>query len=103
MKPAVPRVEVADDGDRFRVRRPHCKPRSGDAVDLGDVRAELRVQLVELPLADQMEVEVADGREKRVRVAERERVAVRVLDLELVLERQLRLRQERLPQARGIL
>ena len=34
MQPPVPAVEVADDADRARVRRPHGEGRAGDAVDL---------------------------------------------------------------------
>ena len=51
----------------------------------------------------EVEVELAERRQERVRVADGERVPVRVLDLELVLERQPRLRQQRFPQARGVL
>jgi hypothetical protein len=54
-------------------------------------------------LHGEVEVELAERGEERVRVAHRERAAVGVLDLELVLERQARLRQQRLPQSRGIL
>ena len=98
----VPRVEVADDRDRACVRRPDGERRARDAFDLAHVRAELLVQLLELPLAEQLQIEIAKRRQKRIRVAQREG-AVGVLDLELVLERQLRLRQQRLPEARRIL
>ena len=47
----VPAVEVADDADRARVRRPHGEGGAGDAVDLADVRAELLVQLLVPALA----------------------------------------------------
>jgi hypothetical protein len=50
-----------------------------------------------------MNVELTEGRQERVRIAERERRAARILDLELVGERQILVREERLPQARGIL
>ncbi len=103
MQAAVPRVEVADDGNRARVRRPHGERGAGDAVELADVRAELLVQLLVAALHDEMQVELAERRQERVRIAQRERVAVRILDLDLVLERQLRLREHRLPEAGGIL
>jgi len=51
----------------------------------------------------EMEVELAERGEERVGVADRERVAVGVLDLELVFERQPRLRQQRLPQTGWVL
>ena len=97
------RVEVADDGDRARVRRPDRERGAGDAVDLADVRAEPLVELLVAALHREVEVELAERRQERVRVAQRERVPVRVLDLELVLERQRRLRQQRLPQPAGSL
>ena len=55
------------------------------------------------PSVAEVEVELAERRQERVRVAQRVRVPVRVLDLELVVERQRRLREQRLPQARGVL
>src|SRR4051794_35323757 len=55
------------------------------------------------PLHREVEIELAERGEKRVRVADGERAAVRVLDLELVVERQPRLGQQRLPEAGGIL
>ncbi len=51
MQAAVPRVEVADDRDRARVRRPDGERGAGDAVDLAHVRAELLVELLVLSLA----------------------------------------------------
>ena len=48
------------------------------------VRAEPLVQLLVPALAGEVEVELAERRQERVRVVERERVAVRVGDLELV-------------------
>ncbi len=95
---AVPEVEVADHGDRARVRRPDGERGANDAVELPDVRAEPLVEMLVAALHDEVEVELAERRQERVRVADGEDVAVRVLDLELVLERQLRLRQQRLPE-----
>jgi hypothetical protein len=37
---AVPVIEVTDDADPLRVRRPDGESRSGDAVDFAEVRAE---------------------------------------------------------------
>jgi hypothetical protein len=66
------------------------------------VRAEPLVELLVPALHHEVEVELAERGEERVRVAQRERVAAGVLDLELVFERQPRLRQQRLPQPRRI-
>ena len=95
---AVPGVEVAHDGDRARVRRPDGERGADRAVELADVRAEPLVEVLVAALHDEVEVELAERRQERVRVADGEDVAVRVLDLELVLERQRRLRQQRLPE-----
>ena len=103
VQPAVPGVELADDRDRARVRRPHRERGARDAADLADVRAEPRVQLLVPALHREVQVEVAERREKGVRVAHGERLPVRVLDLELVVERQLRLGQQRLPEPRRVL
>src|SRR5438270_9674350 len=99
----VPAVEVADDADRARVRRPDRERGAGDAVDLAHVRAELLVQLFVAAFAGEVQVELAERRHERVRVPDRERVAVGVGDFELVVERQALAREECLPEAGGIL
>ncbi len=96
---AVPRVEVADDCDRARVRRPDRERGADDAVDVADVRAEPLVQPLVASLHREVQVELAERRQERVRVAERVRAPVRVRDLELVLERQARVREQRLPES----
>ena len=65
--------------------------------------AEQLVEVLVAALHGEVDVEVAQRGEERVRVADGEPAAVRVLDLELVLERQARLRQQRLPQTGGVL
>ena len=74
----VPGVEVADDADRARGRRPDRERRAGHAVELAHVRAEPRVELLVAALAREVQVELADRRRERVGVAQRERVAVRI-------------------------
>ena len=69
---------------------------------LAHVRAELLVELLVPPLEHEVQVELAQRRQERVRVAQRDRDAVRILDLELVLERQPRLGQQRLPEPGGV-
>src|SRR5262249_11734911 len=54
----LPVVEIADHRDRPRVRRPD---REGDA-GLGPMRAEMLVEQLVPPLADEMEVELAERR-----------------------------------------
>ena len=75
---AVPAVEVADHADRARRSAP--RPRSATPAtpsDLADVRAEAAVQLLVPALAGEVEVELADRRQERVRVAQHVRVARR--------------------------
>ena len=56
---------------------------------LDDVGAELVVDVLVTPLADQVEVEFADRRREGVGILDRERPGVAVVDLELEVERQL--------------
>ncbi|MCU0314733.1 MAG: hypothetical protein MUC84_11820 [Solirubrobacteraceae bacterium] len=85
----VPAVEVARDADRTCRRRPDGERHAGHAVVLDRVRAELLVELLVTPLARQVQVELAERRQERVRVAQREAPVLAVVDLELVAERQL--------------
>ena len=73
-----------------------------DAVDLAHVRAEALPQLLVAALADQVQVELADRRQEAVRVLDRDRARLAVVDLELVGERQLRLREAALEDAAGV-
>ena len=64
----VPMIEVADDADAPRVRRPHREARAAHAVALDRVRAELAMDVVVVALAEQVEIEVGEvggGHEKR--------------------------------------
>src|SRR3712207_9065671 len=72
------RVEVAHDADRAGRRRPHRERRAGHALDLADVRAELRVQLLVAAFADQVEVDLAERRREAVRVLHRDRKSTRL-------------------------
>ena len=68
--PAVPAVEVADDADPARIRRPH---REGDALDTlmhQRMRSELAVAREVVALGKQMDVDLAEHRRKRIDVIE---------------------------------
>ena len=95
---AVPVVEVADHGDGLRGRRPDRERGARDALVLDHVRAEARVDLLVAALADEVQVDVAERRHEAVGVVDAVRRAVAVVDLELVVERQLRARHEALEQ-----
>src|SRR5262249_34496045 len=84
---AVPAVEVADDADGPRGRRPDGEVDALHAVELADARTELAIELLVAPLPREVEIELAERRQKPVGVVERERAPVRVLDLEPVAER----------------
>ena len=79
------RVEVADDGDASArsAPRPRTRCRRRRRSRARARRAARRAPRGG-PRIDEMEVELAERRQERVRIAQRERVAVRVLDLELV-------------------
>src|SRR5581483_6996263 len=83
-------------------RRPDREGDARDAVDDARVRAELRVDLLVAALAREVEVDLAERRQERVRIAQAERVAVRVADLELVAERKLRPLDESLDDPRRV-
>ncbi|CAM5695611.1 hypothetical protein SCANM63S_01506 [Streptomyces canarius] len=65
---AVPEVEPARDPHAPRVRRPHREPGAGDALVGGDVRAERLPELLVPALADQMQVQLAEGGQEAVGV-----------------------------------
>ena len=57
VRAAVPAVEVADDVDAARVRRPHREVHAADAVVLDDARAEFLERLKVSALTEEMKVE----------------------------------------------
>ena len=66
---AVPVVEVPDNTDAPRVRRPHGECHPLDPIELPEMRAELVVDVEMGALAKQVEIEVAENRRHGVRVA----------------------------------
>ena len=86
MGSALPEVEVADEPDAARVRRPDGE--RGAAIALADhhgARAERVPQLLVPSLADQVQVKLAERRQVPVRVVLQLRLAVGVADLEPVV------------------
>ncbi len=55
---AVPKIEIPDDADSFRVRRPNRKLNALDARNYAHVRAELFIVQVICAFAQQVEVVV---------------------------------------------
>ncbi len=70
---AVPAIEVADDGDAPRVRRPHREVHAGDAFVHERMRAEPVVEHRVRALADEPVVERPQHRAEGVRVVDRPR------------------------------
>ena len=103
VQPPVPEVEVADDRDGARVRRPHRERGADGAVDLAHVRAELLVQLLVPAFHREMDVDVAERRQERIRIAHACTCSRPDSRPRARSERQRRLRQQRLPQARRVL
>ena len=65
MQPAVPAVEVSDDADRTRRRRPDGEADALDAFEFADVRAQPAVELLVAALDREVEVELAERGGKR--------------------------------------
>ena len=81
VRPPVPEVEVADEPDPARVRRPDGERGAG----LGRPRAERAPELLVPALADQVQVDFAEGGKVPVRVILPLRLAVHVSDFKFVV------------------
>src|SRR5207249_3481514 len=60
----IPTIEVPDDADAIRGRRPDGERNSALAVVCDRVRAEFVVDTQMLAFAEEMEIEIAEGRRK---------------------------------------
>jgi hypothetical protein len=87
-EPAVPAAELADDAHAARARRPHREGDAGGAVDHPRVRAELVVETPVRALAEEIQVDVPEGREEAIRIAALPLAAVGEAEAEAVVERQ---------------
>jgi hypothetical protein len=64
MKPPVPMVEIADDADALRVRRPNGEAGAGQAVNHAPLRAEFFIKAAFVALAEQEQVRLTERRQK---------------------------------------
>jgi len=64
MKPSVPLVEIANDADTLRVRRPDGEARAGHPVNHAQLRAEFFVNTAFIALAEQIQIRFAQRRQK---------------------------------------
>src|SRR5258708_20747464 len=62
----IPAVEIADDGNAARVRRPNGKTHAWHAIHHHRVRAEALAEIAVLPLAEEVYVEFAQKRAERI-------------------------------------
>jgi hypothetical protein len=76
MAAAIPPVEVADDGDALRIRRPDREMRAMDALMRHHMRAEHGPEVPMRAFAHQVFVHLADDRAEAVGVVELPAVAV---------------------------
>ena len=84
MRPSVPAVEVADHPHRSCRGRPHRERGAVDALVATGVGAERVPQAAVRALADEVQVDVAEGRPEAVRVVRNRTRSVGVGDLYLV-------------------
>ena len=70
MNAAVPGVEVADDGDALRIRRPDGEVHTAHAAERHRVRAQPVVHFAQRALAEQVQVVIGDDAAEAVRVVE---------------------------------
>ena len=64
MKPSVPLVEIANDADALRVRRPDGEAGAGHLVNHAQLRAEFFVNTAFIALAEQIQIRFAQRRQK---------------------------------------
>ena len=81
MRPPVPEVEVADDPDAARVRRPDGERGAG----FRRPRAERAPQLLVPALADQVQVDLAERGEVPVGVVLQPRLPGHILNLKTII------------------
>ena len=66
--PSVPEIEVADDADALRIRRPHHESHALDAVQHQGMGAELVVEAQVIAFAEEIQVEIGQNRREAVGV-----------------------------------
>ena len=70
MPARVPLIEVAGQGDGFRVRRPNGEAHAAHALALDQVRAQRLIAFVERALRVQMQVEIGYQRREAIGIVE---------------------------------
>ena len=91
---AIPTAEIADDADASRVRRPDGEAHPRDAVDGAHVRAQLLREAAVRPLAEEVEIDLAKGRQESIGIVALPRGAIREMEAQAVAHRDGRSRDE---------
>src|SRR5277367_96984 len=84
MDATVPEIEIADDADAQRVRRPYPEVDAANARHLADVRAQLFVFLVVRSFARKVKIVIGEQGRKCIGVQSIERVAVGELEMQTI-------------------
>src|ERR1043166_5506537 len=91
MKASVPVIEIADDADALRIRRPNGEARPRHAVNRAQLRAELVIDAAFVAFAEEIQVLLAQRWQKRIRIALTPWLAGVISDDEIVSINVLRL------------
>src|SRR5450755_4225149 len=70
MDATIPSIEIPDDADALRVRRPNRKINSRDSADRAQLRAELLVKLMMISFGEEMQIHLAHDRAETIRIVQ---------------------------------
>jgi hypothetical protein len=94
MNVPVPVVEIANHTDALRVRRPDGEARSRHAVHRPQLRAEFIVKLPFVAFAKQIQIILAQRRQKRIGIANRSGVALMISENQFIRTREFHVRND---------
>src|SRR5580765_4616831 len=69
VKPPVPIIEISDDADPLRIRRPNGEAGAMHTVNGSQLRAEFVINAPLIPFAEKIQVSLAQRRQKGIRIA----------------------------------
>src|SRR5580693_8052001 len=84
---AVPEVEISDDADAQRIRRPHAEMNAANASHFAYVRAKLFVFLVVSAFAGKVEIVIGEQRRESISVKRVDRIAIRESEIQAIRSR----------------
>ena len=95
----IPFIEVANHADALRVGRPHSEAGAGHAVNRPQLGPQLVVNAALVPLPEEEQIRLAQGRQERVRIARPADPALLVRDEQFVGINAVRLGRDALEEA----